>query len=186
MMSYVFSDASALFLMWVFAQAGLHKVKSANGLYYANLIAQYLNLEAYTDHNIQAKSQLKILAKGIGIIEVTVALALVIPNSRAVAAVLAIVLLLSYLLLMLFQIVQGKKNLDCGCMGPAGQTNISGSLLLRNAIFTVFACLCLTPGNSFFTSAMVMTIIISLVMILLNLTFEQLIVNAQRLKVLSH
>ena len=106
-MSYVFSDASALFLMWVFAQAGLHKVKSANGLYYANLIAQYLNLEAYTDHNIQAKSQLKILAKGIGIIEVTVALALVIPNSRAVAAVLAIVLLMFYLLLMLFQIVQG-------------------------------------------------------------------------------
>jgi len=33
---------------------------------------------------------------------------------------------------------------------------------------------------------MVMTIVISLVMILLNLTFEQLIVNAQRLKVLSH
>lgn len=185
-MSYVFSDASALFLMWIFAQAGLHKVQSANGLYYANLIAQYLNLEPYVDHNNQAKSQLKLLAKGVGIIEVIIALSLVIPSSRAVAAMLAIVILLSYLLLMAFQIVQGNKNLDCGCMGPAGQTNISGNLLLRNVFFIVFACLCLTPGNSFFTSAMVMTIIISLVMILLNLTFEQLIVNAQRLKVFSH
>ena len=186
MMSYVFSDASALFLMWIFAQAGLHKVQSANGLYYANLIAQYLNLETYVDHNSQAKSQLKLLAKVIGIIEITLALALVIPNSRAVAAMLAIVVLMSYLLLMAFQIVQGKKDLDCGCMGPAGQTTISGSLLLRNGLFTVLAYLSLAPGNNFFTSAMAMTIIISLVMILINLTFEQLIVNAQRLKVLSH
>ncbi|OUR83804.1 hypothetical protein A9Q75_04055 [Colwellia psychrerythraea] len=185
-MSYVFSDASALFLMWVFAQAGLHKVQSVNGLYYANLIAQYLNLQAYIDHNIQAKSQLKLLAKAIGLIEVTLALVLVIPSTRAIAAMLAIVILMSYLLLMAYQIVQGKKNLDCGCMGPAGQINISGSLLLRNGIFSVLALLCLAPGNNFFTSAMVMTIIISLVMILLNLTFEQLIVNAQRLKVLSH
>ena len=186
MMNYVFSDASALFLMWVFAQAGLHKVQSANGAYYANLIAQYLNLEAYLDHSVQAKSQFKLLAKALGLVEVTVALALVIPSTRAIAAMLAIVILISYLLLMAFQIVQGKKNLDCGCMGPAGQTNISGSLLLRNGVFSVFALLCFSPGNNFFTSAMVMTIIISLVMILLNLTFEQLIVNAQRLKVLSH
>jgi hypothetical protein len=71
-------------------------------------------------------------------------------------------------------------------MGPAGQTTISGSLLLRNGLFTVLAYLSLAPGNNFFTSAMAMTIIISLVMSLLNLTFEQLIVNAQRLKVLSH
>lgn len=185
-MSYVFSDASALFLMWVFAQAGLHKVQSANGLYYANLIGQYLNLEAYLDHNVQAKLQFTLLAKAIGVIEVTLALALVIPSTRAVAAMLAIVVLMSYLLLMAYQILQGKKNLDCGCMGPAGQTNISSSLLLRNGVFSVLAWLCLAPGNSFFTSAMVMTIVISLVMILLNLTFEQLIVNAQRLKVLSH
>lgn len=185
-MSYVFSDASSLFLMWVFALAGLHKVQSVNGHYYANLIAQYLNLQAYLDHSVQAKSQFKLLAKAIGIVEVTVALVLVIPSTRAIAAMLAIVILMSYLLLMAYQIVQGKKNLDCGCMGPAGQTNISGSLLLRNGVFTVLACLCLTPGSSFFTSAMVMAIIISLVMILLNLTFEQLIVNAQRLKVLSH
>lgn len=185
-MNHVFSDASALFLMWIFAQAGLHKFQSANGLYYANLIAQYLNLQAYLEHNTQAKLQFKLLAKGIGIIEVTLALALVIPSTRAVAAILAIVILLSYLLLMFFQIVQGNKNLDCGCMGPAGQTNISGSLLLRNGVFSVLALLCFAPGNSFFTSAMVMTIVIALVMILLNLTFEQLIVNAQRLKVFSH
>ena len=185
-MSYVLSDASALFLMWIFAQAGLHKIKTANGLYYANLIAQYLNLQAYLDHNTQAKLQFTLLAKAIGIIEVTLALALVIPSSRAVAAMLAMVILMSYLLLMAFQIVQGKKNLDCGCMGPAGQTNISASLLLRNGVFSVLAWSCLMPGNSFFSTAMVMTIVISLVMILLNLTFEQLIVNAQRLKVLSH
>lgn len=185
-MSYVFSDASALFLMWVFAQAGLHKVQSTNSVYYANLIAQYLNLQAYLDHSVQAKSQFKLLAKGIGVVEVIIALALVIPSTRAIAAMLAIVILVSYLLLMAFQIVQGNKDIDCGCMGPAGQTNISGSLLIRNSIFSVLACLCLTPGNSFFTSAMVMTIVISLVMILLNLTFEQLIVNAQRLKLLSN
>jgi len=186
MMSYVFSDASALFLMWVFAQAGLHKVQPVNGLYYANLIAQYLNLSAYLDHNVQVKSRLKLLAKGIGVIEVSLALALVIPSTRAVAAMLAIVILMSYLLLMAMQIAQGKKDLDCGCMGPAGQINISANLLLRNGGYSILAWLCLTPGNSFFTSAMVMAIIISLVMILLNLTFEQLIVNAQRLKVFSH
>ena len=166
MMNYVFSDASALFLMWVFAQAGLHKVQSTNGTYYANLIAQYLNLEGYLDHKAQAKSQFKLLAKCIGIVEVTVALALVIPSTRSIAAMLAFVILISYLLLMAYQIVQGKKNLDCGCMGPAGQTNISGSLLLRNGVFSVLALLCFAPGNSFFTSAMVMTIIIALVMIL--------------------
>ncbi len=185
-MNFIFSDASALFLMWIFAQAGLHKVQSANGAYYANLIAQYLNLQSYLDHNVQAKSQFKLLAQGIGITEVIIALALVISSTRTMAAMLAIVILISYLLLMAFQIMQGKKNLDCGCMGPAGQINISGSLLLRNIGFSVLALFCFSPGNHFFTSAMVMTIIIALVMILLNLTFEQLIVNAQRLKVLSH
>jgi len=186
MMSHVLSDASALFLLWIFAQAGLHKLQPANGLYYADLIAQYLNLQAYVDHNKKARAQLKMFAMGIGIFEVILALALVIPSTRAVAAMLAIVVLMSYGLLMALQIIQGKKNLDCGCMGPAGQINISGSLLLRNGTFALLAYLCFSPGNSFFTSAMVMTIIISLVMILLNLTFEQLIVNAQRLKVLSH
>jgi uncharacterized membrane protein YphA (DoxX/SURF4 family) len=186
MMNYVLSDASALFLLWIFAQAGMHKLQTANGLYYADLIAQYLNLQTYVDHNKQARAQLKLFAMGIGIIEVTLALALVIPSTRATAAMFAIIVLMSYALLMALQIMQGKKNLDCGCMGPAGQINISGSLLLRNGIFSLLAYLCLSPGNSFFTSAMVMTIIISLVMILLNLTFEQLIVNAQRLKVLSH
>ena len=185
-MSQVFSDVSALFLMWIFAQAGLHKVKTVNSLYYANLIAQYLNLDAYLDHGRHAKQQFTLLAKMIGIIEVTLALALIIPSSRAVAAMLAIVILMSYLLMMAVQIAQGKKDLDCGCMGPAGQTNISGSLLLRNGVFSVLAWLCLVPGSSFFSVAMVMAIIISLVMILLNLTFEQLIVNAQRLKVFSH
>lgn len=185
-MSHVLSDASALFLLWIFAQAGLHKLQPANGLYYADLIAQYLNLQAYVDHNKKARAQLKMFAMGIGIFEVILALALVIPSTRAVAAMLAMIVLMSYGLLMALQIIQGKKNLDCGCMGPAGQINISGSLLLRNGTFALLAYLCFSPGNSFFTSAMVMTIIISLVMILLNLTFEQLIVNAQRLKVLSH
>jgi uncharacterized membrane protein YphA (DoxX/SURF4 family) len=185
-MGHVFSDVSALFLMWIFAQAGLHKIKPENGMYYANLIAQYLNLQSYLDHNINAKLQFKILAKCIGIIEVIIALALIIPNSRFVAATFAIAILLSYLLLMLMQIIQGKNDLDCGCMGPAGQMNISSSLLVRNGIFSLLAGLCLTSGNSFFSSAMVMTITISLVMILLNLTFEQLIVNNQRLKTFSH
>ena len=185
-MNHVLSDASALFLMWIFAQAGMHKLQTANGLYYADLIAQYLNLQAYVDHNGQSRSQLKLFAVGIGIIEVMLALAVVIPSTRAIAAVFAMVILMSYALLMALQIMQGKKNLDCGCMGPAGQINMSGSLLFRNGIFSLLAYLCLSPGNSFFTSAMVMTIIISLVMIILNLTFEQLIVNAQRLKVLSH
>ena len=91
MMNHVLSDASALFLMWIFAQAGMHKLQTANGLYYADLIAQYLNLQAYVDHNGQSRSQLKLFAVGIGIIEVMLALAVVIPSTRAIAAVFAMV-----------------------------------------------------------------------------------------------
>ena len=81
-MSYVLSDASALFLMWVFAQAGLHKVKSVNGHYYANLIAQYLNLQAYLDHSVQAKSQFKLLAKAIAASACRKISLTVLPSSR--------------------------------------------------------------------------------------------------------
>lgn len=188
MTSIILSDACALFMLWVFTQAGWHKVAKANEYYYSNLVSQYFGLHQAINDGLKKDQQIpwiQRLVKLIGVFELCLAFALVIPATRNVAATLIIVVLLGYVGMMAYQLYQGKLDMDCGCGGAASQLKINGSLLIRNLIFSVLTLFCLASGQSEFSSLIAVTFVVALITILLNSTIEQLIVNDQQLRLLN-
>ena len=188
MVMTLLSDACALFFLWIFAQAGLHKMTQANAHYYSNLALQYFNLYQGLNDDVKKAQQLPWLnraIKAIGAIEFSLALLVVVPSTRTFATVCIIVVLLSYMAMMAAQLYQGKKAMDCGC-GGASQLKISGALLVRNLAYCVMALLCLSSGQLIFSSATVVIFVIAFAAISLNLIIEQLIANDQQLKLLNN
>jgi uncharacterized membrane protein YphA (DoxX/SURF4 family) len=189
MTSIILSDVCALFMLWVFTQAGWHKVAKANEHYYVNLLSQYFGLHQAVNDGLKKDLQLpwiKRLVKFIGVFELCLAFCLVIPSMRYPAALLTIAVLLAYMSMMAYQLYRGKLDMDCGCGGAAGQLKISGSLLVRNLIFSAITLLCLSNGQSEFSSFTAVTFVVALVVILLNSTIEQLIANDQQLRFLKN
>lgn len=189
MINIILSDACALFMLWVFTQAGWHKVAKANEHYYCNLVSEYFGLHQGLNDGLKKEQQLpwiKGLVKLIGVFELCLAFALVIPSTRNFAVTLVIAVLLAYLLMMAYQLYRGKLDMDCGCGGAASQLKISGSLLLRNFVFSALTLLCLASGQSEFSSLTAVTFVVALIAILLNSTIEQLIANDQQLRLLNN
>jgi len=160
-------------MFWLFAQAGVHKLDPKNDLYFSSLIAEY------GLGNVKIAS---LVAKLVGVFELAIAVAIVYPATRAEAAVVAAGLLFVYMINMAYQLYQGRRDLDCGCSGPGGELKMSGHLLVRNFIFVVIALFCLAPSNSPAMGMWVLGILLAIIGIMINLSSEQLIGNAQKLK----
>jgi uncharacterized membrane protein YphA (DoxX/SURF4 family) len=189
MTSIILSDACALFMLWVFAQAGWHKVSKVNEYYYSNLVSQYFALHQVVNDSLRKEQQLtwiKRLVKLIGVFELGLAFALVIPSARYFAALLTVAVLLGYMSMMAYQLYRGKLDMDCGCGASTGPLKISSSLLVRNLTFSVLTLLCLSNGQSEFSSLTVITFVVALIAILLNSIIEQLIANDQQLRLLKN
>lgn len=167
------SDATALFMFWLFVSAGLYKINPVNTAYFSELIANY----GWSNKDVAG-----VIAKMIGGIEIGIGVAVVLPASRTQAIFLAIGLLFTYLSHMAFQLVQGRRDLDCGCGGPASQLKMSGHLLFRNAVLIGLAFLCLVPGNTYQFSVWLLSSFVAMVGIIIHQSCEQLIGNAQKLK----
>jgi len=172
-MLQLLSTASALFICWLFVQAGIHKLNSNNDLYFTSLFSEY----GLSDNTIA-----KLIIKLVALFELGVAIAIVFPQTRSAAAMVAAVLLFAYLLNMAFQLYQGKKDLDCGCSGPAGGLKISGHL--RNLLLIGITLFCLNPAAGSVVNAWLLALLLAIVAILVHQSVEQLIGNAQKLKAL--
>lgn len=189
MINLLLSDACALFFLWIFVQAGIHKLSKSNQQYYGNLVSEYFNLYQGIDDGLAKAKQLPWIyrmVKVIGVIELCLAVAIVIPFTRHVATFFIIVALLTYMLMMAFQLIQGKREMDCGCGGSASQLKISGSLLVRNIVFSFMALFCLSAGQGALSGSTFIAFAMALSAILLNLMIEQLIANAQKLSLFNH
>jgi len=189
MSNIILSDAVALFMLWIFAQAGWHKIVKANEYYYINLVSQYFGLYQGINDAIKKEQHqpwIKRLVKLVGGVELILAFALVVPVTRHFAVFLVIAILLAYMGMMAYQLYQGKRDMDCGCGGAAGQLKISGSLLIRNLIFSMLTLFCLDNGQSEFSSLTAVTFAIAMVAVLLNSIIEQLIANTQQLSLLNN
>jgi len=78
--------------------------------------------------------------------EIGVAATLVAPGSRATGLLGAAVLLALYGGAIAINLARGRRDLDCGCAGPAVRRPISGWLLARNAVLALVALLGLAPA----------------------------------------
>ena len=123
---------SALALLFVVAAA--HKVRDL-GRFRATL-AEYRLLPG----------ALARLGAGLVVaVEAAVAAALVAPALRRPGLVSAATLLLVYAAAIGVNLARGRRDLDCGCAGPAIRRPISGWLVARNVALALVAIAALVP-----------------------------------------
>lgn len=174
---WILSDASALFLLWLFGTAALNKLKADNQLYYQTVLGGY---------GINNAQLAKLLPTTIGLLELALGLLIVIPATRGYAAIAGIALLAGYVTVFSIQLLQGKAGIDCGCAGPAGDIKLSGHLLVRNLLLMALAISCLTPALGAGLGYWSLVSLSALLLVLLYLCTEQLIGNAQKLTTLAN
>jgi len=71
--------------------------------------------------------------------EIAVAAGLCLSNFGAAAALAAAALLLLYAGAILINLLRGRRDIDCGCMGVAGRQPLSAGLLVRNGVLVAAA-----------------------------------------------
>ena len=162
------------FVAWVFAVAGLHKLRQP--AQFSELAAQYLPAflrPLWRDT----------LVYPVGILEIAIAAALLPPQTRAFVAIAAAFMLAAYALMMAWQLVLGRRDLRCGCAGPASDVLVSPTLVVRNLLIAVLALLLALPLGPMALSGagILLALFMALFMIGLYLGAEQLISNGQHM-----
>ena len=124
---------AALILSYVFVLAGLHKCRAATE--FAATLANY-----------------KILPDGLNrqavylipVVEIMTGVALLIPFTARMAALSAGMLLCVYIGAIAINLLRGRRNIDCGCGGPAQKQTISEWMIVRNGMLL---CLAVIAGS---------------------------------------
>lgn len=126
--------ACALALAAILATAATHKLRAPRWF-----AAQ---LEAYA---LLPQALLRPVARALPLLEGAVALGLLLPFSRAAAAVAAGVLMAVYAGAIAVNLWRGRRDIDCGCAGPGESQPLRPLLLLRNAALLGLALLATLP-----------------------------------------
>lgn len=80
-------------------------------------------------------------------IELALVPGLLASSASALAGVVASALLLVYSAAIAVNLARGRRDIDCGCLGPARRQTLSGWLLVRNVgLLGVAALAALPPG----------------------------------------
>jgi len=167
----VLGNAAALFLLWLLVDAGLHKLRPANRDYYASVL---------TGYGVPGGAR---LAAPLGAVELVTAISITLPSTRLFGAGLAVLLLLAYAIGVGVQLRRGRAGADCGCAGPGGRLSISVELLLRNLLLVLVAiAVWLMPVGGGGPAGWLLAVPAAAVLILVNLSAEQLLGNLPKLR----
>ncbi len=66
--------------------------------------------------------------------------------TRPVAAAIGVLLLIGYAFAMALNLQRGRRDLDCGCTGPADRRPIAAWMVWRNLMFAAALALALLPA----------------------------------------
>lgn len=83
----------------------------------------------------------------IVLLELVAGVAMFAPAHAQVAVLMAMSLLVVYMLAIGINLARGRRDIDCGCSGPAMRQTLSGWLLARNGVLLAAAALCLVPAS---------------------------------------
>lgn len=164
--------ASAITVAVILASAATHKVRAP-----ARFAKQ---LE---DYQLLPKVLLKPIARGLPLVEIGVAFALLVPASRSSAALLAAALLALYAAAIGINLWRGRADIDCGCSGPDQAQPLRPVLLARNSVLVTLALVASIAPQArdlgFFDGFVV--IAASTVLLLIYAAAEGLLANGPRL-----
>jgi hypothetical protein len=117
----------------LFASAALHKIRDPRDF-----------LRTFADYEILPERFVAPGAVALVAIEVAVAIGLLAVGG-AVVGLTAVSLLVLYSGAIGLNLLRGRREIDCGCLGPAFRQPLSSGLILRNAILATGAALCALP-----------------------------------------
>ncbi|MDO6694222.1 MauE/DoxX family redox-associated membrane protein [Aliiglaciecola sp. 3_MG-2023] len=169
------SDAIALFFMWLFIRAARHKLQTDNAEYYQ---------QTFADYGVTQTKLASALRYTLGSLELVIAVALIFDGSRTSASIVAALLLSAYLIGMTIQLIQGKRDISCGCSGPNSHIKVSWSLIIRNALLVPLVLTCTMPSAGFASSLWFAVLMTGAFLILTYSCIENLIANAQKISIL--
>ena len=98
------------------------------------------------DYRVLPESVTGVAAASIIALELLAILGLV--AGRAQGTALAAGLLVAYSFAIGANLIRGRRDIDCGCSGPAMRQTLSGWLLVRNLGLIAFALLMLLPAGT--------------------------------------
>lgn len=171
MMDPVIIWSASILLSILFIVSGWHKINAPE--YYRDLIQKYVPI---------SKPLATIAQTLLGILEIGTGFLLFVPVTRPDAALIAVALLLCYLLLIAISLIRGL-DMDCGCSGPVNEQKLSPWLLPRNAGLVMMAyLLTLTQSHRLLGIAdALLILVVCTVSLCIYLSFEQLLVNQNKL-----
>jgi hypothetical protein len=130
-----FGWAASAALALVFAQAAWHKLRDLGA--FAAAVAAY---------ELLPPSLAPLVATQLAAAELVLVGTLLLPPARAGASVAAFALLCIYSAAIAINLARGRRDIDCGCTGPALRQPLSGWLLARNAALGALALLGTAPA----------------------------------------
>ncbi|MDO6442736.1 MauE/DoxX family redox-associated membrane protein [Marinobacter sp. 2_MG-2023] len=134
MIDPIISTAAALALSVIFASAASHKLRHPG--WFRRQVQEYELVPGLT---------VPIVATALPLAELTIAVGLLWSISRPYAAALAFILIAAYTLAIAINLARGRKDIDCGCSGPAMRQPLQPALFARNLLLAVMALCALLP-----------------------------------------
>jgi len=129
----------------------------------------------------------KPLAYVFPLLECAGALGLLVHSQRTTAATLLLALLIAFTGAIAINLARGRRNIDCGCFGPALRQELSGWLLARNTFLMIIATVTLLSpnGRALEPLDIVAVVVGAMVMVTLYASANIAIANAPKLRALE-
>ena len=163
------ANGIALFLLWLFAVAGIRKLRAP--AYYLKRLADYLP-------GVRAGRAVLYL---VAAAELAVAVLLFVPGQRLAGLLGAVVLLMAYAVMMAWQYTHGHGDLQCGCAGPNSSLTVGPALVARNVVCALTALGAAAYPGGFSTSpgGIALALGVATVIITVYLYSDEVIAHAQ-------
>ncbi len=126
-----------LALAAMFAAAALHKLRDVTSF-----------TATFRNYRLMPDSFAPIAGLALPACELLIAIALLAPSSNRLAADSALLLLGLYSAAISVNLIRGRRDIDCGCLGPGHRQPLSEWLLVRNAAVAAGAACLLLPGTT--------------------------------------
>jgi len=131
-MDPVFGWIARLGLALLFGAALAHKLRDPDG--FAATVRDYRMLPARL-----SAATAKPIALALAAAEAATAVLLAVPAVDPAGPTLALLLLALYGAAIGTNLARGRRDIDCGCLGPAHRQPLSGWLLVRNGVLGLAA-----------------------------------------------
>src|SRR5579862_8866605 len=103
---------------------------------------------ALANYGLAPRQIEKPLAYLFPLLECAASIGLLATSTRAIAASLLLALLVTFTGAVAINLARGRRNIDCGCFGPALRQELNGWLLARNAVVMILAGVIAFPASA--------------------------------------